>query len=143
MPKQFDLNKVTDRWAGNGAGAASKYADSVNACNIDVMGKCADSEQQYLAGIQRASASGIRARKLREYGTARWKQRTATIGSQNLGSGMANAKDKYKAAMGVWLPITMAIADSLPPRGDLNMNIARADMQMRKMAQAKLTGGSY
>lgn len=107
------------------------------------MGKAADSGPAYLAGVQRSEAQGTRARKLREYSTPRWKQRTATIGSQNLGSGMANAKDKYKVAMATWLPITMAIRDTLPPRGDLNMNIARADQMMRKMAAAKSSGGSY
>jgi len=137
MPKNRDINKIADRYVANGTASQSKYSDSINSLTDNPLQKAADAGASYLAGVQRAEAAGTRAKNLVAYGFDAWKRKTADVGSIRLGQGMAAAKDRFKKAMNDLLPFIDNLVATLPPRGDLNQNIMRADKMMRGMAGYK------
>lgn len=100
----------------------------------DPLQKAADAGALYLQKIQEAEAMGKRASGLRAFGFDNWKKVTASKGSVRLGQGMSESQDRYMRQMTQLLPFIDNLVDTLPPRGDLNANIARADKFMRGMA---------
>ena len=137
MAKTRDLNKIADRYVSNGTASQQKYTDSIMSIQDSPLQKAAEAGAAYMSGIQRSEANGTRARNLVAYGFDAWKRKTANVGAIRLGQGMAEAKDRFKAAMSNLLPFIDNLVATLPPRGDLNQNIARADKMMRGMATYK------
>jgi hypothetical protein len=138
--KNRDVNKITQRWVANGSSSSGKYIDSIQSLTENPLDKAADNSAGYMAGIQRSEAAGTRARGLRAYGFDNWKRKTVEVGSVRLGQGMAASQDRYKRAMTDLLPFIDNLVSTLPPRGDLNQNIARADKMMRGMAGYRTRG---
>lgn len=132
--KNRNIQQITQRWVQNGTASAQKYKDSVMSLVDDPLQKAADASASYLAGIQAAEASGKRAAGLRAFGFDNWKKVTANKGSIRLGQGMSESQERYQRQMTQLLPFIDNLVDTLPPRGDLNTNIARAEKFMRGMA---------
>lgn len=132
--KNRNIASIVQRWQTNGAASATKYKDSIMSLIDNPLDKAADAGDRYIAGIQRAEAEGKRARGLRDYGFDNWKKVTANKGSIRLGQGMAESADRMAKAMSQLLPFIDNLTESLPPRGDLNANLARADKFARGMA---------
>lgn len=68
-----------------------------------------------------------------------WQTAMTTKGVQRVGSGATAAQGKMQNAMTQLLPAISNIVASLPPRGDLGANIARATQFMTKMSQVTIT----
>lgn len=132
--KNRNVQQITQRWVQNGTASSQKYKDSVMSLVDNPLEKAADASALYLQNIQAAEASGKRARGLRDFGFDNWKKVTANKGSVRLGQGMSESQDRYMKQMTQLLPFIDNLVDTLPPRGDLNANIARADKFMRGMA---------
>lgn len=133
--KQRNVQTIVQRWVQNGTASSQKYKDSITSLVDNPLDKAADAGALYLQKIQEAEAQGKRARGLRDYGFDRWKTVTANKGSIRLGQGMQESQDRMTKAMTTLLPFIDSLVETLPPRGDLNANIARADKFMRGMSQ--------
>lgn len=138
--KNRNVQTIVQRWVQNGTASSQKYKDSITSLVDNPLEKAADAGALYLQKIQEAEAMGKRARGLRDFGFDRWKQVTSSKGSVRLGQGMAESQDRMTKAMNTLLPYIDTLTESLPPRGDLNANIARADKFMRGMAQYNKRG---
>jgi len=132
--KNRNVQSIVSRWVQNGTASSGKYKDSVMSLVDNPLDKAADAGALYLQKIQESEALGKRARGLRAFGFDNWKKVTASKGSVRLGQGMSESQDRFSKAMTTLLPFIDNLVDTLPPRGDLNMNIARADKFMRGMA---------
>lgn len=132
--KNRNVQQITQRWVQNGTASSQKYKDSIMSLVDDPLQKAADAGALYLQKIQEAEAMGKRAAGLRAFGFDNWKKVTASKGSVRLGQGMSESQDRYMRQMTQLLPFIDNLVDTLPPRGDLNANIARADKFMRGMA---------
>ena len=132
--KNRNINQIVARWVQNGTAGATKYKDNINALVENPLQKAAASGAKYLANIQASEAAGKRAAGLEAYGFDNWKRVTTSKGALRLGQGMSESQDRYMAAMNRLLPFIDQTVANLPARGDLNMNIARAEQFMRKMA---------
>lgn len=135
--KNRNLQTIVQRWVQNGTASQSKYKDSINSLTDNPLDKAADASSSYLAGVARAEQMGTRAMGLRAYGFDNWKRKTSEVGSIRLGQGMQASQDRYSKSMATLLPFIDNLVESLPPRGDLNQNVARADRFMRGMADYK------
>lgn len=79
----------------------------------------------------------------------RWKERVASTSLQDwqsamvnkalprISAGSADGKAKFEMFLGQWMPFMQQVRDSLPPRGNIDQNIARMEQQVRKAHEAR------
>src|SRR5487761_301785 len=69
-----------------------------------------------------------------------WQQATTTKGAQRLSSGAQAAQSKVEATFAKLFPAIQSAVSSLPPRGDIEANIARSAAFARAMNKYKTAG---
>lgn len=107
-----DLATTVQRWKESASLGQTRYAEGVQASQVDVVGRAISAQPKLLANVTQAITSGRWARALSEVGTAGWKQQTLAKAS-NYATGIAAGGDKYQKAMQVWLPIIDSAAASV------------------------------
>lgn len=130
---------AANRWASGMAGAAEKIKAGVNAVTEAPTAKAARRSDAYLAGVQRALASGKYQASLERVTLQEWQKAMNDKGVMRVASGAAEAKGKFQSFMSEFLPYVENAVRELEsmPRGDLEQNIARATAMMRKLSQFK------
>jgi hypothetical protein len=66
-----------------------------------------------------------------------WQDAMINKGVARVASGASAAQDKFSSFMGKLIPFEQNAVNSLPERGNLDQNIARAEQFMRKMSTFK------
>lgn len=129
--------QIADNWANGMANASQKMKNGVMAVTSSPMEAAANAVDRQVAGVQRAAAEGRTQAALRAVSTQSWQTAYVTKGIPRISSGAQAAKPKMAAFLTQFLPAQQAIVASLPPRGDINANIARAVAMMQGTANFK------
>lgn len=123
---QTDPVAVSKKWAQNLGSAGPQITAGVAAVQTSPMSKAAANVNGYLQGVTNAVNSGKWVRGLNRRTLQDWQTAMTQKGIGRIGTGAQAALPKFQAFMTQWLPYEAAGVSSLPPRGDINANTARA-----------------
>jgi len=126
------------KWATALPAAQQRYIDGVNAVNVAPGTLAARAAPTWAANT--AAAQSRFARNSAAVSLQSWQQSTTTKGAQRLSSGAQAAQPKMEAALTKLFPAIASAVSSLPPRGDIEANIARSAAFARQMNKYKNQG---
>lgn len=125
--------QIAAQWASRLAGSTQRITDGVNAVTT-APGQAAARQKgvwaQNVAASQDKWAARVAAVPLSD-----WQQSMATKGVQRIATGAAAAQPKFATFMGQLLPHIASVKGTLPPRGNLDQNIARMTTFVQGMAK--------
>lgn len=135
MPSPAD---AAARWAQQLGGARQRYVDGVNAVKVapgTLAARAADTwannvvaaKPRFVANSQKVTLSD-------------WQAAAGSKGADRLASGAQAAQPKMEAALVRVFAQINQVVSSLPPRGDIEANIARAAAFARGMNKLKTQG---
>lgn len=132
-----DPTAVAAKWAANLTQSTQSMTEGVNAVAVAPTQQAAARSEAYLAGVQRAVASGHWQKSLQAVSLQSWQQAMIQKGIPRVGSGATAAKGKFAAFMAKLLPYQASLQAQLAatPRGDLATNIQRMVQWAQGMAQ--------
>lgn len=135
MPSAAD---AAQRWAQNFGSSGAKYQAGVEGVAVAPGALAARAKALWLANTQAAGDrfAANSAKVTREA----WIAQTVAKGVPRLASGAAAAQSKTEAAFAKLFPAIANAVNSLPARGDIEMNITRSGAFARAMHKYK-TGG--
>lgn len=139
---QKNPQQVAQKWAQNLGQATTAITQGVAAVTVNPSDKAAANEQGYLAGVQRAVQSGKWRRGLQSSSLQNWQQTMTQKGIPRIGTGAAAATGKFANFMGQLLNYQQAGLSQLPPRGDINANLARMMAWAQYMSNFKKQPGA-
>ncbi|HVT14559.1 MAG TPA: hypothetical protein VHQ90_00060 [Thermoanaerobaculia bacterium] len=135
---QKDPTAVAAKWAQNLAGATTSITAGVNAVSV-APGQAAARQAavwaQNVAAAQQKWAARTAAVSL-----SQWQSAMINKGVPRIATGAQAAQPKMQAAMTKLLPYIHSQVAQLPPRGNLQQNIARATAMMTAMSKFSMTG---
>lgn len=123
------------KWATNLPAAQQRYIDGVNAVTTAPGALAARAAPLWAANT--AAAQSKFARNSAAVTVQQWQQATTTKGAQRLSSGAQAAQGKVEAMFSKLFPAIQSAVSSLPPRGDIEANIARSAQFARTMNKFK------
>jgi len=129
--------EAAQKWATNLPAAQQRYVDGVNAVSTAPGALAARAAPTWAANT--AAAQSKFARNSAAVSLQSWQQATATKGAQRLSSGAQAAQSKVEATFSKLFPAIQSAVSSLPPRGDIEANIARSAAFARAMNKYKTT----
>jgi len=127
--------EAAQKWATNLPASQQRYIDGVNAVNVAPGALAARAAPTWAANT--AAAQTKFARNSAAVTLQSWQQSTTTKGAQRLSSGAQAAQSKVEAAFAKLFPAIQSAVSSLPPRGDIEANIARSAQFARTMNKYK------
>jgi hypothetical protein len=117
---------AASNWSASGPRASTAYQEGVNATTKDWASLATAAIPQMVQGFNTAAANGTISAGINARGTAGWKTNTlARVGNYTTGF-TAGASD-YAAAAQKFMPAIASGVAALPPRGDINANLQRAN----------------
>lgn len=126
------------KWATALPAAQQRYVDGINAVNVAPGALAARAAPQWAAAT--AAAQSKFARNSAAVSLQAWQQAATTKGAQRLSSGAQAAQSKVESVFAKLFPAIQSAVSSLPPRGDLEANIARSAAFARAMNKFKTAG---
>ncbi len=129
--------EAAQKWATNLPAAQQRYVDGVNAVSVSPGALAARAAPTWAANT--AAAQQKFARNSAAVSLQAWQQATTTKGAQRLSSGAQAAQSKVEATFAKLFPAIASAVSSLPPRGDLEANIARSAAFARAMNKFKMS----
>lgn len=128
-----DPNAVAAKWAQRLGAASQAITDGVQAVQV-APGQAAARQSavwaQNVAAAQQKWAQRVGSVSLQDWQTAMIQK-----GAPRVASGAQAAQPKMAAFLGQVLPYIDTVRASLPPRGDINANIARSAAFIQGMAK--------
>lgn len=125
------------KWQQNASAAVQSYKDGVQGVQQAPGAKAAAQADVWATNV--AASKAKFQRNVGAVSLAEWQDRATTKGAQNFPTGIAAGAANQAAFMADFLPKVQQIANSLPPRGTLEQNIARMTQQVRQTAQYSYT----
>lgn len=120
------------KWVNNLGAAGSAYTAGIQAVTQAPGQAAAAAADRYVAGVT-ANVPKYAANSA-AVSLASWQQSSITKGAPRLASGATAAQTKVQAAFTALFPAIAQAVGSLPPRGNLDQNIARSAAFQRAMA---------
>lgn len=131
-------DQIAQNWAQGLAGATTKITAGVNAVTVAPGQAAARQKAAYVNGVNAQQDKW--ATKVAAVTVQSWQQSTVTKGIPRIATGAAAAQPKFATFMGQLLPYIQRQVQSLPPRGNLQQNIARMTQFVQGMSQFSSTG---
>ena len=123
-------------WAGSAGRAATNYSEGVNGYSGDWAGATTRQQATMVTNWTQAISSGRWANGVNATGTAGWKSAT-TAKTSNYTTGFQAGAQKQSVAIGKIMNFLGSAVPALPPRGDINANLARANALALALHQQK------
>ncbi len=133
----MDPARAAQRWAQQMQNVASKVTEGVSQVVRSPTEAAAARQQAYVDGVQRAAQSGKWARGLRRVSLPQWQQAMIDKGIPRIASGATAAEPKVQQFLAEFLPHVASGVNSLPQRGTLEQNTARAVAMIQHNAKFK------
>jgi len=130
--------EAAQKWATNLPASQQRYVDGVNAVTVSPGTLAARSAATWAANT--AAAQQKFARNSAAVSLQSWQQATATKGAQRLSSGAQSAQSKVEQTFAKLFPAIQQAVAALPPRGDIEANIARSAAFARQMNKYRQQG---
>lgn len=130
--------EAAQKWATALPAAQQRYIDGVNAVQVAPGTLAARAAPTWAANT--AAAQPKFARNSAAVSLQSWQQSTTTKGAQRLSSGAQAAQPKMEQALAKLFPAIASAVSSLPPRGDIEANIARSAQFARQMNKYRNQG---
>lgn len=136
MPKQSP-QQIAAKWALKLTGSGEAYKAGVMAVQENPAQLAIQAKDRWLSGVQEAAQEGRFEAGLADVTKAGWQQACVEKGAANIAAGARLGQAKVARAEAIIGPQRDAIVASLPPRGNLEQNIARAAAMARGMAATR------
>lgn len=130
-------DQLAQNWANNLAGATSRMQAGAQAVTTPPGQAAAAQQAVWLANVQ-ASANRW-AQNVAAVTTQQWQSAYINKGLPRVGTGAQAAQSSFAAKLGRIIAAEKTIVPSLPPRGNIDANIARSAAFARAMNQLKGT----
>lgn len=130
---------AAQKWANNLGAATAAYTAGVQAVTTAPGQQAAAAVDRYISGTQ-AGAQKF-ASKSAAVSLTSWQNSAVNKGAPRLATGAAAAQPKMTAALTQLFPAIQQAVASLPPKGNLQQNIARSVAFQTAMANYKASGG--
>lgn len=130
---------AASKWATNLSGSTQRITDGVNSVTTAPGLAAARQADVWLANLQ-ASAPKWKT-KVAAVSLTDWQQAMINKGVPRIASGAQQAQPKMESFLNKFLPYVYSGKASLPPRGNLEQNIARAVQMMRHNAKFSMASG--
>ena len=126
----------SQNWAGSGGRAATAYSEGVQGYTGDWAGATTRQQAVMVNNWTQAISSGRWASGVNNTGTSGWK--SATVAKvTNYSTGFQAGAAKQAVAMGKIMNFLGSAVPALPPRGDINANLARSNALALALHQQK------
>lgn len=135
-----DPRTIASKWKQRAGAASGDWLKGVQSVTEAPGQKAAAQEDKMLQNFTEAITSGRWRNAVSAVTLQMWQQACADKGKQNYQTGIAASEEKYFQAMQKMMPIIESIKQSLPPKGDIEQNIARSAEFQRRMNEAKKAG---
>lgn len=127
-----DPAAAAQRWATNLAAATQAITDGVNAVTV---APGAAAARNKAAWVQNTPAAADKwATNTAKVTKEEWQSAMTTKGIPRIGPGAQASQPKMQAFLQTFLPFVDNVVAGLPPRGNLEQNIARSAAFARKVA---------
>jgi hypothetical protein len=128
-----DPTKVAEKWATGMSQAGPAITDGINA--VTTAPGVAAARQKDLWANQVVASKDKWASRTAAVPLSDWQQAAITKGVPRIASGAQAAQPKYAQFMTKLLPYIESQKNALPPRGNLEQNLARMTQFVRGMAK--------
>lgn len=132
-------DQIAAAWANALGAAQAKITAGINAVQVPPGQAAARQKAVYVANVN-ANADKW-ATKVAAVSLQAWQQAAINKGVQRIGTGASAAQPKFAAFMTQLLPFIQRQVQALPPRGNLQANIARMTAFVQGMATFSNTSG--
>lgn len=126
-------NDAAAKWAQNLGAAQTRYTAGVQAVTTAPGQSAAQAADRYLQGVQSSIQKFVN--NSAAVSLQQWQQAAVNKGAGRLASGATAAQPKMTTVFQQLFPYIAQVQGSLPPRGDLEQNIARSAAFQRGMAR--------
>lgn len=129
---------MAQKWSANLQAATKSITDGVNSVQTSPTQLAAANPNGYLAGVQKALASGKWQASLQAVSLSDWKNSMVQKGIPHIQTGAVQAVPKVQAAFGPLLDAVYNTRDQVNsqyPRGTLQQNLQRANAFATAMSQ--------
>ncbi|MBA7612654.1 hypothetical protein ES703_19890 [subsurface metagenome] len=134
----MSLTNIVRKWIGRVSIATEEYKDGVTTPRRDWESETAAAETRWADAMREVIAKGLWLAGVRKAGTAKWKEKTLSLGVARWPSGVAAAEDDYRSGFAPYHAVLEAL--TLPPRyarGDVR-NYARSQFVGVALRKRKL-----
>ncbi|HEV2257522.1 MAG TPA: hypothetical protein VGS06_30690 [Streptosporangiaceae bacterium] len=126
-------NDAAAKWAQNLGAAQTRYTAGVQAVTTAPGQLAAQASDRYISGVQQSLPKFVA--NSQAVTLQAWQQATVNKGAGRLASGATAAQPKMQSVFTQLFPYIAQVQGSLPPRGDLEQNIARSAAFQRGMSR--------
>ena len=124
------------RWQAAGATAATNWNQGIQSTTKDQAALAAAAQPLWLAGVQAAAAANRFANGVTRRGTSYWKSQSEAKAG-NYTTGYSAGGQNFSAAITKIIAAEAQLVSALPPRGDINANLQRANQMALGLHQQK------
>ena len=136
------IEQLADKFAKRAQAAAPEYTAGVSNPRKDQSAEAIAAAPAYIQGVQEAIARGGFEKGLRKAGTAKWQEKSKTLGAQRYPQGVAGAKGDWQTGFGPYASTLSALA--LPTKGSRGSsgNLERVRAVADALHNKRVSGGS-